>query len=371
MNLGLTDRISGYSNDIGTSDRIGKKSIETDFQGEIERKQQVFPDGDMVIPQPPRQGSFPYDNAIANKSKEAMTLDEYKQWVANEMSQMPVSGWYQSTCVGGFLTITEECFERMRTDPEWEKTVLGMVRSMYSTNGIMGSKMIGFQVIGASEAECYGEGIPVDSNAGTGSADDGESWWEKRHQEMEDLLKEQEAKAKERVAAKRKAQQEQIKPTACKPTYRNAIMVNGLAINVDPTGEIANKAFWAEKSRQINESISKVQNYYAEAYNFRSDMTEAERKMAFEQELAMHAGRGFTNLSDSYAWAASGGVPDREKQLEDAVQSALDKRRKEMLKEVGSESTYEEYLKKTMDDYMSRYTKIQPSDQMGEMNLQV
>lgn len=138
-----------------------------------------------------------------------MTLDEYKQWVANEMSQMPVSVWYQCTCVGGSLTITEECFKRMKTDPEWENTVLGMVREMYSVNGIMGSKMIGFQVIGASEAECYGEGIPVDSGSGIGNTNDGESWWEKRHKKVEELLKEQTVKAQERAVAKRKAQQEQ------------------------------------------------------------------------------------------------------------------------------------------------------------------
>jgi len=30
--------------------------------------------------------------------------------------------------VSGALTITEECFERMKSDSEWEKTVLGMVR---------------------------------------------------------------------------------------------------------------------------------------------------------------------------------------------------------------------------------------------------
>lgn len=88
-------------------------------------------------------------------------MDEYKQWVMNEMSQMPVSGWYRSTCVGGSLIITDEAFEKMKSDPEWENTVMNMVRKMYSTNGIMGSKMIGFQVIGASPEECYGEGIPV------------------------------------------------------------------------------------------------------------------------------------------------------------------------------------------------------------------
>lgn len=41
--------------------------------------------------------------------------------------------------------------------------------------------------------------------------------------------------------------------------------------------------------------------------------------MAFDQELAMLEGRGIANLSDPYAWASFGGVPDREKQLEDAV----------------------------------------------------
>ena len=162
--------------------------------------------GDMVIPQPPRTNNVQYDNSISSKSKDEMTLDEYKQWVANEMSQMPVSGWYQSTCVGGSLTITEECFERMKTDPEWENTVLGMVREMYSVNGIMGSKMIGFQVIGASPEECYGEGIPVDSNSGLGSTDNKKSWWQKRHEETEEILKEQSAKALQ----KRKTQHQEM-----------------------------------------------------------------------------------------------------------------------------------------------------------------
>ena len=47
--------------------------------------------GDMVIPYPPNYSGFTYDSSISNKSKEEMTMDEYKQWVMNEMSQMPVS----------------------------------------------------------------------------------------------------------------------------------------------------------------------------------------------------------------------------------------------------------------------------------------
>lgn len=159
--------------------------------------------GDMVVPQPPNYFGFTYDSSISNKSKEEMTMDEYKQWFMNEMSGMPVSGWYRSTCVGGALTITEECFERMKTDPEWEKTVLGMVRKMYSCTGIMGSKMIGYQVIGATPEQCYGEGIPVKDGSPL-SADNGESWWEKRHKRME----EQEKEAVKKAQARRVAAQE-------------------------------------------------------------------------------------------------------------------------------------------------------------------
>lgn len=164
--------------------------------------------GDMVVSQPPNYSGFTYDNSVSKKSKEEMTMDEYKQWFMNEMSQMPVSGWYRSTCVGGTLTITEECFERMKNDPEWEKTVLGMVRNMYSSTGLMGSKMIGNQVIGATPEQCYGEGIPVKDDSPL-NTDNEKSWWEKRHERIEKLMEEQETEALKRVHARKAAVQEE------------------------------------------------------------------------------------------------------------------------------------------------------------------
>ena len=132
--------------------------------------------GDMVISQPPNYSGFTYDSSISNKTKEEMTMDEYKQWVMNEMSQMP----------------------------EWENTVMNMVRKMYSTNGIMGSKMIGFQVIGASPEECYGEGIPIKSDSNSDDlSDDEESWWEKRHEEFEEIIAEQIKEAQEKARAQK------------------------------------------------------------------------------------------------------------------------------------------------------------------------
>ena len=67
--------------------------------------------GDMVISYPPNYSNFTYDSSISNKSKEEMTMDEYKQWVMNEMSQMPVSAWVRSTFSSGATVIKEEAFE--------------------------------------------------------------------------------------------------------------------------------------------------------------------------------------------------------------------------------------------------------------------
>lgn len=118
--------------------------------------------GDMVIPYPPNYSGFTYDSSISNKSKEEMTMDEYKQWVMNEMSQMPVSAWVRSTYSSGATVIKEEAFERMKSDPEYENYVLNRVRSAYSVSSLpAGSNNVSYDVIGASPEECYGYAGPV------------------------------------------------------------------------------------------------------------------------------------------------------------------------------------------------------------------
>lgn len=122
--------------------------------------------GDMVIPYPPNYSGFTYDSSISNKSKEEMTMDEYKQWVMNEMSQMPVSAWVRSTYSSGATVIKEEAFERMKSDPEYENYVLNRVRSAYSVSSLpAGSNNVSYDVIGASPEECYGYAGPVGNSS--------------------------------------------------------------------------------------------------------------------------------------------------------------------------------------------------------------
>ena len=147
--------------------------------------------GDMLVSQPPDYSRFPFDNSVLNKSKEDMTLSEYKQWFMNELSQLPVSGWVQSSFSSGALVIKEEAFENMKNDPEFEEYVLNRVRSLYSANGLpIGSNNVSYEVIGGSPEECYGYAGPI----GGGKAkifDKDESWWQERHEEFEELLEAQ------------------------------------------------------------------------------------------------------------------------------------------------------------------------------------
>ena len=166
-------------------------------------------EGDMVVSQPPDYSSFPFDNSVLSKSKEDMTLSEYKQWVMNELSQFPVSGWVQSSFSSGALIIKEEAFENMKNDPEFEEYVFNRVRSLYSANGLpVGSNNICYEVIGGSPEECYGYAGPV----GGGNAkifDKDESWWQERHEEFEELLEAQAKAAQKKDQANRALVQEE------------------------------------------------------------------------------------------------------------------------------------------------------------------
>lgn len=204
-NLGvesLVDNSYNYKNMNGKVTTSGK-SFENELKrasnlGNIDESFNVPKfEGDMIINQPPNYSNFIYDNAISNKSKDEMTMGEYKQYIMNEMSRIPVSSYYRAS-YSGSLVIKEEAFRKMKSDPKWEKTVLNMVREMYSVNGLP-QKSYCMQVIGASEAECYGYTVPIDKGDNfLTSASNQKSWWQKRHEKVEEVMEEQVKKARQK-----------------------------------------------------------------------------------------------------------------------------------------------------------------------------
>lgn len=166
-NIGVNPYRNSYTSSIQNknnekvSESFSDKIVGTiENSGVTESSAMKFP-GDMTINYPPNLAKVS-NSSVGGKSKGEMTLDEYKQWVMNEISQMPVSGWARSTYSSGAIIIKEEAFERMKIDPEYEEYVLNRVRSACSVQGITGcSNYVGYDVIGASPEECYGYAGPA------------------------------------------------------------------------------------------------------------------------------------------------------------------------------------------------------------------
>lgn len=189
--------------------------------------------GDVTIDYPPRINNAVNNSVVSEKSKDEMTLDEYKQWVMNEISQFPVSGWVRSTFSSGSIVIKEEAFERMKNDPEYENYVLNRVRSAYSVKGLsVGSNNVSFDVIGASPEEWYGYAGPV-GKSGLETANDGETWWEKRHKRLEEFIEEQIEKNQKEHLIKRKQMEDVYRSRTYESKQRLSNLLNNSNANSD------------------------------------------------------------------------------------------------------------------------------------------
>ena len=78
-----------------------KKIVETVCNGSSEKSDTVKFPGDVTIDYPPKINNALNNSVVSEKSKDEMSLDEYKQWVMNQISQFPVSGWVRSTFSSG------------------------------------------------------------------------------------------------------------------------------------------------------------------------------------------------------------------------------------------------------------------------------
>lgn len=150
-------------------------------------------------------------NGVENVSREDMTMEEYKKFFTSLMNSIPYD-WSQKNDVNVW-SITEKGWEQMKNDPDYEAWVLGYTAEDRSVN-IPFASMPGYspsyhtEKFGASIEEHLGQGIPMNSfgkRSLFGSNE--ESWWEKRHERLEKVQKEQEQRAEKRAILRRKEQQ--------------------------------------------------------------------------------------------------------------------------------------------------------------------
>ena len=150
-------------------------------------------------------------NGAGNVSREDMTMEEYKDFINGLMNSIP----FDATRIYDreIVSISDAGWEQMKNDPDYEAWVLGYTvenRSVrnpfFGWSGASGSVYV--EKFGASIEEHLGQDI---GKSGPGSSFDNvkneKSWWEKRHEEVEELMEEQAQKAMKKAQAQRAFEQ--------------------------------------------------------------------------------------------------------------------------------------------------------------------
>lgn len=134
---------------------------------------------DVILSYPPRTAAG-YE---VDKSKAAadMSLDEYKRYIINKISDLPVSGSCRMNC-NGILVLKEEAFENMQKDPAYEKEVMNMLQKGFQAQYPFYSANPVCQVIGGSAEECSAVNV---GEQGASQEKSLREQWRERWQEQE------------------------------------------------------------------------------------------------------------------------------------------------------------------------------------------
>lgn len=146
-------------------------------------RKQTFREGEDVVMGFPPAGPANYE-PDESKDVSEMTLDEYKRYICNKISRLPVSDSARLN-THGVLVLKEEAFVSMQKDPAYEEKILNMLQKGFQTQYSFYSPNIGYQVIGGSEQECYGEGVPIRSSS-AGLYAWKRSRWDRRHEGLQE-----------------------------------------------------------------------------------------------------------------------------------------------------------------------------------------
>ncbi len=151
-------------------------------------------------------------NGAGNVSREAMTMEEYKNFINGLMNSIP----FDATRIYDreIVSISDAGWEQMKNDPDYEAWVLGYTAENRSVRnpffgwpGASGSVYV--EKFGASIEEHLGQSVGTSGPGGSSNKVKNEkSWWEKRCEKMEELMEEQAEKALKKARAQMALEQE-------------------------------------------------------------------------------------------------------------------------------------------------------------------
>ena len=210
MNIGATT-FGGYTytstktnvskkqnvNQENTFEKLTKKK----YKSAIKEFKQRHPDEAAHVDKQVQAGKRHLKNCGAeNVSRSDMTMDEYKVFFKKLMDRVP----YDSSQMNNteIWSITEEGWEQMKNDPDYEAWVLGYTVENRSVHFPFQASNLCIEKFGASIDEHLGQGIPQNTEGTKKTGKTEESWWYKRHKKIQELLEEQVVDAQKKAIAK-------------------------------------------------------------------------------------------------------------------------------------------------------------------------
>ncbi len=192
-----------------TSDvNIYEKQTKKEYKNVVKEFKKRHPESAEHVNEQVRAGKNYIKNCGAdNISRSDMTMEEYKEFFKQLMDKIPFDSSHMNDTE--IWSITEEGWEQMKNDPDYEAWVLGYTVENRSVHFPFQSSNLCIEKFGASIEEHLGQSFPKDTENTNKSDKNEESWWQKRHRKTKELLKEQEIKARKRAAANKKVLNEQ------------------------------------------------------------------------------------------------------------------------------------------------------------------
>lgn len=169
--------------------------VKKEYKNAVKEFTQRHPDRAAHVNKQVEAGKRHIQNCGAeNISRSDMTMDEYKAFVKDLMDRVPYDSSQKNNTE--MWSITEEGWEQMKNDPDYEAWVLGYTIENRSVKFPFQTSNLCIEKFGASIEEHRGESIPMNTTKDTkNTGKPEESWWYKRHKRMKELIKEQEEEA--------------------------------------------------------------------------------------------------------------------------------------------------------------------------------
>lgn len=133
---------------------------------------------------------------LSDERKKEMTLDQYKKYIQDIISRMSVHPTQSGRT--WLFDISDEGYEAMKNDPEYEKYILDTIRSTLSSFDSSRSKGMSVYHFGATKEEQRVENWNPDTEDLFISDDSFGDWWDKRMQLMAENLKQRVIMAQKR-----------------------------------------------------------------------------------------------------------------------------------------------------------------------------